>query len=57
MDVIITKNELFGMQNELVAGLTKGQFVKIVLNNGKYKDVCNKSFLRQLLLLIYLWAF
>lgn len=39
MSRIITKHELWNLPNEQIAKLTKGQSVRIVLNNGEYKDV------------------
>jgi hypothetical protein len=35
----ITKHELWNLPNEQIAELTIGRFVRIVLNNGEYKDV------------------
>jgi hypothetical protein len=37
MNDIITKHELWNLPNEQIATLTKGRFVRIVLNNGDYK--------------------
>ena len=45
MNRIITKHELWNLQNELIAELTKGRFVRIVLNNGECKDVCIQNLL------------
>ena len=39
MDKIITKHELWNLPNEQIAELTKGRIVRIVMNNGEYKDV------------------
>lgn len=39
MKRIITKHELWNLPNEQIAELTKGQIVRIVLNNGEYKKV------------------
>ncbi|MBR6286173.1 MAG: hypothetical protein IKR18_04175 [Bacteroidaceae bacterium] len=39
MDNIITKEELWNLPNEQITELTKGRIVKIVLNNGEYKEV------------------
>jgi len=45
MNRIITKHELWNLQNEQIAEMTKGRFVRIVLNNGEYKDVCIQNLL------------
>jgi hypothetical protein len=45
MNNIITKHELWNLPNEQIAELTKGRFVRIVMNNGKYKDVCVQNLL------------
>lgn len=45
MDKIITKSELWNLPNEQIAALTKGRLVRIVLNNGEYKDVCIQNLL------------
>jgi len=42
---IITKHELWNLPNEQIAELTKGQLVRIVLNNGECKDVCIQNLL------------
>lgn len=42
---IITKHELWNLPNEQIAELTKGRLVKIVLNDGEYKDVCIQNLL------------
>ena len=42
---IISKHELWNLPNEQIAELTKGRFVRIVLNNGEYKDVCIQNLL------------
>ena len=39
MNKIISKKELWNLPNEQIAELTKGRNVRIVLNNGEYKDV------------------
>ena len=39
MNRIITKHELWNLPNEQIAKFTKGRIVKIVLNNGEYKEV------------------
>lgn len=39
MDKIITKHELWNLPNEQIAELTKGRIVRIVMNNGEYKEV------------------
>lgn len=39
MNRIITKHELWNLPNEQIAEFTKGRIVKIVLNNGEYKEV------------------
>ena len=39
MKRIITKHELWNLPNEQIAELTKGRIVRIVMNNGEYKDV------------------
>jgi|GEM_PF-3624366 len=41
----IYKQELLNMPNEQIATLTKKRFIKIVLNNGKYKEVCIQNLL------------
>ena len=45
MERIITKHELWNLPNEQIAALTKGRIVRIVLNNGEYKDVCIQTLL------------
>ena len=45
MNKIITKQELWNVTNEQIAELTKGRLVRIVLNNGEYKDVCIQNLL------------
>ena len=45
MNRIITKQELWNVTNEQIAELTKGRLVRIVLNNGEYKDVCIQNLL------------
>ncbi len=45
MKRIITKHELWNLPNEQIAELTKGRLVKVVLNNGEYKDVCIQNLL------------
>lgn len=45
MDKIITKSELWNLPNEQIAELTKERLVRIVLNNGEYKDVCIQNLL------------
>ena len=45
MNRIITKHELWNLPNEQIAELTKGKFVRIVLNNGECKDVCIQNLL------------
>ena len=45
MNRIITKHELWNLPNEQIAELTKGRLVRIVLNNGEYKDVCIQNLL------------
>ncbi|MBR4925988.1 MAG: hypothetical protein IKZ61_09585 [Prevotella sp.] len=45
MDKIISKSELWNLPNEQIAELTKGRLVRIVLNNGEYKDVCFQNLL------------
>lgn len=45
MNNIITKHELWNLPNEQISELTKGRFVRIVLNNGEYKDVCIQNLL------------
>lgn len=45
MNRIITKHELWNLPNEQIAELTKGQFARIVLNNGECKDVCIQNLL------------
>lgn len=42
---IITKHELWNLPNEQIAELTKGPFIRIVLSNGEYKDVCIQNLL------------
>ncbi len=42
---IITKHELWNLPNEQIAELTKGRLVRIVLNDGEYKDVCIQNLL------------
>lgn len=39
MNNIITKHELWNLPNEKIAEMTKGRLVRIVLNNGEYKDI------------------
>ena len=39
MERIITKHELWNLPNEQIAELTKGRIVRIVMNNGEYKEV------------------
>ena len=39
MDKIITKHELWNLPNEQIVELTKGRIVRIVMNNGEYKEV------------------
>lgn len=45
MNKIITKHELWNLSNEQIAELTKGRIVRIVMNNGEYKDVCIQNLL------------
>lgn len=45
MNKIITKHELWNLPNGQIAELTKGRLVRIVLNNGEYKDVCIQNLL------------
>lgn len=45
MNRIITKHELWNLPNEQIAEWTKGRSVRIVLNNGEYKDVCIQNIL------------
>lgn len=45
MNRIITKHELWNFPNEQIAELTKGRFVRIILSNGEYKDVCIQNLL------------
>jgi hypothetical protein len=45
MERIITKHKLWNLPNEQIAKLTKGRIVKIVMNNGEYKEVCIKNLL------------
>ena len=45
MNRIITKHELWNLPNEQIAEKTKGRLVRIVLNNGEYKDVCIQNLL------------
>lgn len=45
MDKIITKHELWNLPNEQIAALTKGRIVRIVLNNGEYKEVSIQNLL------------
>lgn len=42
---IITKHELWNLPNEQIAELTKGRLVRIVLNDGEYKDICIQNLL------------
>lgn len=39
MNRIITKHELWNLPNEQIAEFTKGRIVRIVMNNGEYKEV------------------
>lgn len=39
MNKIITKSELWNLPSEQITELTRGQIVKIVMNNGEYKEV------------------
>ena len=45
MNRIITKHELWNFPNEQIAELTKGRFVRLILSNGEYKDVCIQNLL------------
>ena len=45
MNRIISKHELWNLPNEQIAELTKGRLVRIVLNNGEYRDVCIQNLL------------
>lgn len=45
MNSILTKSDLLNLSNEQIAELTRGQQVRIVLNNGEYKDVCIQNLL------------
>lgn len=45
MNRIITNQELWNLPNEQIVELTKGRLVRIVLNNGEYKDVCIQNLL------------
>ena len=45
MERIITKHELWNLPNEQIAKFTKGRTVRIVMNNGEYKDVCIQNLL------------
>lgn len=45
MNRIITKHELWDLPNEQIAELTKWRLIRIVLNNGEYKDVCIQNIL------------
>lgn len=45
MNRIITKHELWNLSNEQIAEMTKGRFVRIIFNNGEYKEVCIQNLL------------
>ena len=45
MNRIITKHELWDLSNEQIAELMKGLIVRIVMNNGEYKEVCIQNLL------------
>ena len=38
MKRILTKHDLLNLPNEQIAALTKGQIVRIVMNNGEFKE-------------------
>ena len=42
---IITYSKLWNLHNEQIAEITKGRIVRIVMNNGEYKDVCIQNLL------------